>query len=92
MPGNKDPLNTAILQYINEQKKLVEHEVEEIRKIAGVLKHLGEGNPPNYGSHSIHSIEFFLGKEISSIGRKMLKEKFNIAINIPWKCFESGIG
>ena len=65
--------------------------MEEVAKIAGVLRNLDEGNPPNFGSHSISSIEFFLGKEISPIGRKMLQETFKIAIKRPCEHFESGM-
>ena len=85
--GSKDPFYT--LDYIREQK-LKGEQVEEVMKIAGVLENLGEGNPPNFGSHSIHSIEYFLGKEISSTGRKMLEEKFKIAVNPSWNLLDSG--
>ena len=91
LPGVEEPSYTAVLQYISEQK-LEGEEAAEMMKIAGVLKHLGEGNPPNFSSHSINSIKYFLGKEISPIGRQMLQKKFKIAVNPPWNRLESGIG
>jgi hypothetical protein len=79
------------LQYIEEQK-LKGQAAAEMMKIIGVLRNLAEGNPPKFGSHSIYSIEYFLGKDISPIGRKMLEEKFEIAKNPPCKLFETGMG
>ena len=67
-------------------------EVEEMMKISEVLRSLGEGNPPNFGSHSLHSIELQLGKEISSTGRQMLQEKFNMKVDPPCAPLESGMG
>ena len=86
-----DPFCAAITQFIIEQK-LEGQEVEEVMKIAGVLRQIGEGNPPDFGSHSLNSIEFILGKEISPIGRKMLEEKFNIAMSPPCCVLDSGMG
>ena len=86
--GFEDPLYTAILQYISDQK-LEGKEKQEVMKIAGILKHLGEGDPPDFASHSIYSIEYFLGEEISPIGRQMLHEKFKVAENPPNKHLES---
>ena len=91
MPGFKDPFYSVILQYIDEQK-LEGNDVDDVMKIAGVLRRLaGEGNLPDFGSHSLSSIEYFLGEEISSTGRKMLQEKFKIAINPFWNVIESGM-
>ena len=56
------------------------------------MRHLAsEGKAPNFGSHSLPSIEYFLGEEISSTGRKMLQEKFNIPLNPSCKRFKSGM-
>ena len=90
MPGLKDPFFIDIMEYVKKQK-LEGADVEEVLKVAVVLRNLDEGNPPNFGSHSISSIEFFLGKEISPIGRKMLQEKFKITMKPPCKPFESGM-
>ena len=73
----EDPIHTAMLQYINEQR-LGAHEVKEVMEIAGVLERFDEGNPPNFESNSISKVEFDLDKEISPTGVKMLKEKFNM--------------
>ena len=91
MSGVSDPIFDTVSQYIKEEN-LGPREKEEVMKIAAVLGHLGEGDPPNFGSHSVSSIEFFLGREISSTGRKMLEEKFKIAMKPPYKPFESGMG
>ena len=90
LPGSKDPFYSVILQYISDQK-LEGKEKQDVMKIAGILKHLGDGNPPNFGSHSIHSIEYFLGEEISHSGRQMLEQKFNIEMNPASKRHESGM-
>ncbi len=91
MLGVKDPIFDTVSQYIKEEN-LEPGETEEVMKIAGVLRQLGEGDPPNFGSHSLSSIEFSLGREISSTGRKMLEEKFKIAVKPPHTPFESGMG
>ena len=91
MSGVRDPIFDTVSQYIQEEK-LEPREKEEVMKIAVVLRQLGEGDPPNFGSHSVSSIEFFLGREISSTGRKMLQEKFKIVMKPPYTPFESGMG
>ena len=78
--GYKDPCYSAVWQYISEQK-LQGQEEQEVMKIAGVLKHLCKGNPPSFSSHSIQKIEYIFGNKISSTGRQMLQNKFNIAMN-----------
>ena len=91
MSGVRDPIFDAVSQYIQEEN-LEPREKVEMMKIAAVLRKLGEGDPPNFGSHSLSSIEFFLGREISSTGRKMLEEEFKVVMKPPHTPFESGMG
>ena len=91
LSGVRDPIVDTVSQYIKEEN-LEPGEKEEAMKIAGVLRQLGEGDPPNFGLHSLSSVEYFLGREISSTGRKMLKEKFDVAMEPPYTPFKSGMG
>ena len=76
LPGLSDPIFDTVSQYIKE-KRIEPYEQEEVKKIAVILRKLaGEGDPPHFGLHSLGSIEYFLGKEFSSTGQKMLQEKF----------------
>jgi hypothetical protein len=91
LSGIGDPIYDTISQYIEEQKLEVQDK-DELMKIAGVLSQLSEGNPPTFGSFSLNNIEYFLGQEISSIGRKLLQDKFKIAlIDAPKVVSESGM-
>ena len=89
----EDPLYSPILRYININKQeLKDEDIHEAMKIAEALKQLGEENPPKFDSHSMSSIEYFLGVEISSTGQKMLQEKFKMTIKKPFKLSESDLG
>ena len=87
--GFNDVVYNALFEYIN-KKNPKDCEVGEMMQIAKVLRSLGEGNAVNFGSHSLHSIELLLGKEISTTGKKMLQERFNIKMNPPCKLLQSG--
>ena len=91
LSGSKDSIHDIIWQYITEEDLKADKE-EEVMKIATILRRLGKGNPLDFGSHSLSSIEFFLGKEISLTGRNMLKKKFNIPMEPPCKLREAGMG
>ena len=87
--GFNDVIYNALIEYIN-KKNLKDCEVGEMMQIANVLRNLGEGNTTNFRSHSLQSIKCDLGKEISTTGKKMLQERFNIKMDPPCKLLPSG--
>ena len=87
LPG--DPVDDNVSQYI-QQNKPETHEEEELWKIAAILRKV-VGDPPDFESVSLQLIEYHHVDKISSIGEKMLKEKFKIEKKPSCKALESGM-
>ena len=72
-------------------KKLGPQERDNMFPIICMLRRLGVGDPPRFGSHSIESIEYVLGKKISVTRREMLQQAFQIPTQSPVAAVDSGI-